>query len=64
LTSAVNHAGGAIELTCFEQAADVDILEAPLTAIRVDSIGQSHSFGRPQSRGRPTAPHRCAAQNR
>jgi hypothetical protein len=39
LTSAIAHAGGAIELTCTEQGGDVDVLQAGLTALKVDSVG-------------------------
>ena len=39
LTSAITHPGGAVVLNCAEVSADVDIYEAALTALKVDSIG-------------------------
>jgi hypothetical protein len=39
LASSTAHAGGAIELRCSEESADVDILNATLTALKVDSLG-------------------------
>ncbi len=39
LASAINHAGGAVELRCEETSADVDVWNATLTAITVDSLG-------------------------
>jgi hypothetical protein len=39
LSSAISHAGGAIELRCEESAANVDVWNATLTAIKVDSLG-------------------------
>jgi hypothetical protein len=39
LSSVVQHAGGAIELKCHELEADVDVFNATLTAVKVDSLG-------------------------
>ncbi len=39
LSSAIVHAGGAVELRCEEKAANVDVFGATLTAIKVDSLG-------------------------
>ena len=39
LSSAIVHAGGAVELRCAENAANVDVYNATLTAIKVDSLG-------------------------
>jgi len=39
LSSAITHAGGAVELRCSEESADVDVWQATLTAIKVDSLG-------------------------
>ncbi len=38
LSSAINHGGGAVELRCSEESADVDVFNATLTAIKVDSL--------------------------
>lgn len=39
LSSAITHASGAVELRCEETASDVDVWNATLTAIKVDSLG-------------------------
>jgi hypothetical protein len=39
LTSATTHSGGAIELRCTEIVGDAEVLNASLTAIKVDSLG-------------------------
>jgi hypothetical protein len=39
LTSAISHAGGAIEMNCTEESGDFDVYSASLTAIKVDSLG-------------------------
>lgn len=39
LSSAINHSGGAVELRCTEASPDVDVWNATLTAIKVDSLG-------------------------
>jgi hypothetical protein len=39
LASAIDHPGGAVELKCTEEEPDVDVHQATLTAIRVDSLG-------------------------
>jgi len=39
VSSAITHAGGAVELKCTEEEADIDVLNATLTAIKVGSLG-------------------------
>lgn len=39
MASAITHTGGAVVLTCEEVDANVDVMEATLTAIKVDSLG-------------------------
>lgn len=39
LSSVISHAGGAIELKCTEIEPDIDVFDATLTAIRLDSLG-------------------------
>jgi hypothetical protein len=39
LSSGITHAGGEVQLTCTESFANVDVKEATLNAIKVDSLG-------------------------
>jgi hypothetical protein len=39
MASAISHAGGAVVLSCTEERADVNVTQATLTAIKVDSLG-------------------------
>jgi hypothetical protein len=39
LTSAISHAGGAIELKCTETGGDIDVSSASLSGVKVDSLG-------------------------
>lgn len=39
MASAITHPGGAVSLVCQEMVADVDVSQATLTAIKVDSLG-------------------------
>lgn len=39
LSSVIAHPGGAVELKCSEEEADIDVLNATLTAIKVGSLG-------------------------